>query len=961
LNSRFRWAELQIEALTKQYDEADLRNALDSVPATLEKTYRNFLDSIEPQNLSRAREIFMLICLSPVPLDVDVVAKMVGLYHAEWVMSICTTSLLALNKKKVQVAHFSVQEFLIISEKTSEHHECQFTATEGHRLLTEKTVDILLTQTEPISSERQAMELPHFLYAADYWDTHLVAAGGFDELSPDVQAKVHRLFTESNVYLNWVRAADTYSDQIENQWSKLFAELEVPIHRASYLGLAQTAGLLAAQGADPLQRCGSVDRPEIKFRPTDSFNEAGRTGNLNVLQVLLDLGLPLPKQTIEELLWTIDYSKAGKVGLAKVLTILKDQGRLCDQTDDISDVIDELFVSAIARNERSGVEIFNVLLDWPTPSTPITEQIVCQTIKYSHSKDMPEYLFEKFNPPIPRVYIEQDFDELRSYPTAGLAYLALERPDEIPITENLLWLFARKGISTEIEPLLRLRKEDLHVTTRVLESAAANEQDARIFHLLWPHRQPGAEITEDMISNAAENEAHSSQLVTFLLQQPDPKPELSEELINDIIVGAHKSGGVKTLQLLLPLHSLGPPVPEDVVARICFCYEALDMLKLLEKEKGFRGPITESILQVAVLNESKAAPAVVDYLAQLSQDPLPVTEDVLLQAAQNTKQAGQVIKALAPYIPISSLTDGVFEQACENKDAMLALLDQKRRELPMEKILTKLSEGANSSFDDPLFGKTFQALLERQVVNVDEHVVELLAGSFHCSEALLSWKPDAPITENALRKAAREPRLMRLMMASHRDSLPVTDNVLLAATEGFSSYETMEVILSRRGSLPITEKLIIQATFPALHKRILIWLLKQQSESFVRNFWEKTWKTVGPEYNPFHFLMLTAFLQKTGSEFTIDMLEDWPYELPSGRNFNLGYFVGELCTNDDYPDMLVTQRAAEIVLERCDKKDVEVFLNHAELPITENLIQAAEKNVSEDKEELMKFLEQKRG
>jgi hypothetical protein len=171
----------------------------------------------------------------------------------------------------------------------------------------------------------------------------------------------------------------------------------------------------------------------------------------------------------------------------------------------------------------------------------------------------------------------------------------------------------------------------------------------------------------------------------------------------------------------------------------------------------------------------------------------------------------------------------------------------------------------------------------------------------------------------------------------------------------------MEVILSRRGSLPITEKLIIQATFPALHKRILIWLLKQQSESFVRNFWEKTWKTVGPEYNPFHFLMLTAFLQKTGSEFTIDMLEDWPYELPSGRNFNLGYFVGELCTNDDYPDMLVTQRAAEIVLERCDKKDVEVFLNHAELPITENLIQAAEKNVSEDKEELMKFLEQKRG
>ncbi|RDH35841.1 hypothetical protein BDQ94DRAFT_168171 [Aspergillus welwitschiae] len=953
---RFRWADLQIQALSQQYDENDLRKALNSVPATLEGTYRMVLDSIEPHNVTKAREILMIICLSPVPLDVDVVAKMTRLYSADYVVQICTTSLLALNKTKVQVAHFSVQEYLIVPEKKNEHHECQFTLTEGHKFLTDRTADLLLAQAEPLT-QPEAMKLGPFLYAAKHWDTHMVAAGGFDQLSAEIQAKIDGLFTEPNVYFNWVRSADAHGDQIDNSWSKVLAELETPIHRASYMGLAHTVGLLAVQGANPSRRCLSVDQRGLFDRPVDSYHVAARTGHLDALQVLLDLALPLPTSTVEAILQVINYRKSGKAKLAKVVHTLRDQGLLCDHVNDTTDVIHEAFLSAAVLNEQSGLETFHIFLNSPTLSTPITEHILDLAFRSSTSSELPKFLIETFNPDIPVAFIEQRSSYLWSFKTPGLAYLALERPNEMPITENLLQLFARKGNSETMESLLRSRRQDIHVTTEVLELAATNEQSGNMLCLLWPHKDPGTEITEKMISNAADNEVHSSALVAFLLKQPGTKPTLSEETINNIIMGAQD--GVGTLKVLLPFSSMGPPVPEEVVARVCCHSEALDMLKLLEKEKSLKGPFTELIIQGAALNESKG-PLVIDYLAKRSPDPLPVTEEVLLYAVENEKKGGEIIRALAPYTPVASLTDKVFEEACVNKDAMLALLDQKQREPPFEKMLAVLSGCGKSPIDEYNLGAVFRTLLERQLVEVDEKTVELMASNFYCLDALLSRNPDIIITENALQTAADSPRLMRVMMSAHRSSFPITDNVLLAATRGYLAVEVMQVILNRQQSLPITEKLILEATTEAHDKNTLTWLLNQQSEAFVTSFWENTWNPID-KYRIGHAAVITAFLQKTGSNVTDTMLENWPYSNSDGNDFGLGTFVQDLCTNDKYPDMPTTQRAAEIVLERCDKASIEVFLNHTKLPVTDDLIEAAEKNQCKDKEGLVTFLEQKRG
>ncbi|KAJ5661097.1 uncharacterized protein N7484_000469 [Penicillium longicatenatum] len=196
----FRWAELQIMALERYRKESQIKEALKTIPQTLEDTYRKVLDNIDSDDEKTARDIFVVICLSSVLFDAQTVASMVELSFPEDIVKICTTSLKTILNENVQLAHFSVQGFLIVPEEGRQHHPCQFSITDGHRNLTGKSVDILLQQIEVLTQAGAEKNLP-FLYAAKHWNTHMNAAGGIDQLSPDLQAKINRLFTGSNVYI----------------------------------------------------------------------------------------------------------------------------------------------------------------------------------------------------------------------------------------------------------------------------------------------------------------------------------------------------------------------------------------------------------------------------------------------------------------------------------------------------------------------------------------------------------------------------------------------------------------------------------------------------------------------------------------------------------------------------------------------------------------------------------------
>lgn len=350
-----------------------IKDALKTIPQTLEASYRKVLDSIDSNDVILAREILMIICLSPILFDAQAVADMVELSFPEAIIEICTTSFVSLADEKVQLFHFSVQEFLVVLGESGQHHPCQFTAANGHRYLAEKTVDILLEQTE-VHTQGDAKNNIPFVYAAKHWNTHVADAGGIDVLSPELQAKINRLFTESNVFFNWVRAADSDDRNMDNEWSKLLQECPPPIHRASSMGLVQPVDCLLAQGADPFQ----VFAYGIPSRSKKNiFTLAADKGQLDVLHTLLSKGLPLGRDFVKGIVSDLDYRKAGKIKLASILQTMWDHGLLRKQSDDGSDEIDEIFVIFTMLNQVSGKEIMDVFLDWePRVSLPMTDNVI---------------------------------------------------------------------------------------------------------------------------------------------------------------------------------------------------------------------------------------------------------------------------------------------------------------------------------------------------------------------------------------------------------------------------------------------------------------------------------------------------------------------------------------------------------------------------------------------------------
>ncbi|KAJ6006711.1 hypothetical protein N7451_004655 [Penicillium sp. IBT 35674x] len=943
---RFRWAELQIMALERCRNESQVINALKAIPQTLEDTYRRVLDNIDSDDEKTARDIFVVIFLSPVLFDVQTVASMVELSFPEDIVKICTTSLVTLFNDKVQLAHFSVQEFLIVPEEGRQHHPCQFSTANGHRDLTEKTVDILLRQTA-VLTQADAEENTPFLYAAKHWDTHMNAAGGIDQLSPDLQAKINRLFTESDVYLNWIRAAESDAQNNDNEWSKLLTECEPAIHRASMMGLVQAVDCLVTQGANPYQHFVPNSFNWVYKSRSSSFGVAAEKGQLDVLQILLNKRLPLGQHEVQEILDNLDYRKAGKAKLESVLQTLWDLDALKKQPSDVSNEVSERWVIHAMFNKHSGLEIIKEFLDWqPKISVPITDDVLLTAVCWK--TDALDLLLERCDVHVSPAVLEK----LKNRPftiglsrSEGLALLAIKRPDEFPMNKDLFDEFAARLRFETMSSLMQIRKSDLFVTKEILEAAASNPTSGGIFSLLWPHREPGIVVSESMLCIAVANAHHSREIVTFMRQHLKPRMNLSEKTIHELMSTCHE--GVLTLELILSLSSSAFSVTEGLTEIICSHKEATDMLGLLATN-GFNVPITEDVVSSAASNESQG-PAVIKYLAKIHQTTLPVTESALVAAAHNLKQGKEVLAILLKDSSPSILTDMVFEEACQNKRAMILLLDERENDLPIREMILKISDGDHLSRD------VLQVLLERNLVTINESIVEMLAINFHALDALLSWKPDSPITEKALIAGAKDIRSMRLMMGVQGGALHVTEEVLVAATQGSMPEGVMEVIKLRQASIDVTER-VLTAGIEARSSSLLTLLVEQTSESLITKVLWDHWKDVDVLNVSSRCILLKSFIEKTGSKITDSVLQDWPFDSEKGKNYELDWFV--LYGGFELP---ATQLAAEVLVERCNNEAIEKFWENKQIPVTDHLIEVAEANPFADKEKLKLFLGQKKG
>ncbi|CAG7955327.1 unnamed protein product [Penicillium salamii] len=104
---RFRWADLQLKRFEDCPTDDDIREALRTIPQTLEETYQSILDKIKQKKKQHlARQMLMLCAFAGGPLSVKAVASSVSLRLPSFVLDICTSSLLSVSEDIVRLAHF---------------------------------------------------------------------------------------------------------------------------------------------------------------------------------------------------------------------------------------------------------------------------------------------------------------------------------------------------------------------------------------------------------------------------------------------------------------------------------------------------------------------------------------------------------------------------------------------------------------------------------------------------------------------------------------------------------------------------------------------------------------------------------------------------------------------------------------------------------------------------------------
>lgn len=138
LTSRFRWVQCQLESLVAQKTAKAIKAALDDIPPTLEQTYCNILSRIPSQDRPLAKEAFLWLASSIIPLSFDELCEAViidesgseidqdaRLLQPTDLLDICSNLIsYDINRQDVVLAHSSVLTYLKSEQiKASEAHE----------------------------------------------------------------------------------------------------------------------------------------------------------------------------------------------------------------------------------------------------------------------------------------------------------------------------------------------------------------------------------------------------------------------------------------------------------------------------------------------------------------------------------------------------------------------------------------------------------------------------------------------------------------------------------------------------------------------------------------------------------------------------------------------------------------------------------------------------------------------
>jgi hypothetical protein len=275
IEERFRWAECQLDALQKCLSRPMLRQALASLPETLEDTYARILYNIDEEYSKYAMRILRWLVCSARPLQIEELVDVIAvdtegdprfdadnrLKEPRDILTICSSlvtisaettegSQSKITEMEVRLAHFSVKEYLV-SESIQRGKAARYSIREIHAnvSIAEICLAYLLQFDNPDSLTWQTIkEYPLARYAAKYWTQHARVAGENDNI-------LHRLITEllmskKDAYVNCIRLFDPDSARQRPDITKSSKSVAPPLYYASLTGVIEAVRLLLESGAD---------------------------------------------------------------------------------------------------------------------------------------------------------------------------------------------------------------------------------------------------------------------------------------------------------------------------------------------------------------------------------------------------------------------------------------------------------------------------------------------------------------------------------------------------------------------------------------------------------------------------------------------------------------------------------------------------------------------------------------
>ena len=288
--TRFQWVFCQLEVIRKCPSADAVREALDSLPKSLDDTYNRILSSIDDENREDVLRILQWLCFSarPVRLDqmVEVLAVEVGqllqlnpvrrLRNLQDIVALCPTLLCIARRsldywerqrefgenvlgreevEEIKLAHLSVKEYLVSGRIRAGPTSIFDISEKSANLSIAVTCLVYLLHFDVLDLTPDApVEFPLIVYAAEHWVQHYKAAEANASTARLDDLIVDLLATGGKCFLNWRRLYDfdcngqRFNFTKENGQS-CFGDGS-PLYYASFLGLHGVVNRLLVSGVD---------------------------------------------------------------------------------------------------------------------------------------------------------------------------------------------------------------------------------------------------------------------------------------------------------------------------------------------------------------------------------------------------------------------------------------------------------------------------------------------------------------------------------------------------------------------------------------------------------------------------------------------------------------------------------------------------------------------------------------